>query len=71
MLSLVIVTVLGLTLSSLVVLEFLDILPTGLSMIVTLSLLVFVIVVGKAVLERALAIPNVYRGMTPVVRHHH
>jgi hypothetical protein len=71
MLSLVIVSVLGLTLVSLLVVQFLDILPSGVSVTVMLSLLVFGIVVGRAMFERILAVPTIYRGLTPIVRHHH
>ena len=71
MLSLVVIGVLGLAILCLLVFEFLDVLPTGVSLIVTLSLLVFVIVLGRAVFERVVAVPSLYRTMTPVVRHHH
>lgn len=71
MLSLIIISVLGLAVVSLMTLEFLDILPTGIGMTVTLSLLAFAVVVGRAILERVGAVPSVYRTMTPVVRHHH
>ena len=71
MLSLVFVVVLGLTLTSLTLLQFFEVLPPGVSMVVTLSLLVFGVVVGRAMFERTFAIPSIYRGLTPIVRHHH
>jgi hypothetical protein len=71
MLSLVIIGVLGLAMASLLLLEFVNVLPTGVSMILTLSLLVFAVVLGRALFERVVAIPSLYRSMTPVVRHRH
>jgi len=70
LLSLVIVVVLSLTLTTLLVLQFLEVLPGGLSVIMTLSLLACLVVLGKALFERALSIPSIYRGSTPVVRYH-
>ena len=67
-LALVITAILGLTMLSLVVLEFLEILPGGLERIAFLSLVVFAAVVGRALVSRALSTPVVYRGHTPVVR---
>jgi hypothetical protein len=70
LLSLVIVVVLSLTLTTLTLLQFFEFLPVGVALVVTLSLLVFGVVVGRAMFERAVAIPSIYRGMTPTVRHH-
>jgi len=67
-LALVVSTLLGLTLAALMLLEFLQALPGGLGAIIVLSLLVSAVVIGKAVLERTLALPSVLRGLTPVVR---
>lgn len=69
LLCLVISAVLGLTLLVLMLIEFVQVLPGGLGALIVLSLLVFFFVVGKAVLERTLALPSVSRGSTPVVRH--
>ena len=71
LLSLVIVVVLGLTLTSLTFIEFFDVLPSGVGMVVMLSLLVFAVVVGRAMFERVLATPSIYHSLTPIVRHHH
>ena len=68
LLSLIIVIMLGFALTTLLVLEFLEVLPGGMSTTMVLSLIVFLAVIGYAVYERALAIPSVYRGLTPVVR---
>jgi len=68
LLSLVISSVLGMTLAALVVMEVVQALPAGLAAVVVLSLFVSIFVLGKAVLERVLALPSVSRGSTPVVR---
>jgi hypothetical protein len=70
MLSFVVVVVSGMTLVTLVVMEFMQVLPIGLSFIFGVSLTVFGIAIGMAVMERALALPSMYRGLTPVVRYH-
>jgi len=70
LLSFVIVTVLGLTAATLLMVEIFRVLPGGLSTIVLLSLLVFLAVVGHALFERVLSIPEFYRGLTPIVRYH-
>jgi hypothetical protein len=69
-LSLLVASVLGLTVGTLLVVEVLQILPGGLSIIVGTSLLVFAAACAKAVFDRAVAVPSVSRGLTPVVRHH-
>ena len=68
LLSLVITSVLTLALLALLIMEFIEVLPTGLAVVVVSSLLIVVFVFAKAVLERTLAIPSVSRGSTPVVR---
>jgi hypothetical protein len=68
LLSLVITSAFGMTLLFLLVMEILQILPGGLGAVIVLSLLISVVVIGKAVLERTLALPSVWRGSTPVVR---
>jgi hypothetical protein len=68
LLSLVIVIVLGMALSTLLILEFLNVLPSGMSSVMILSLLVFIAVIGNAVFERAVALPSVYRSVIPVFR---
>lgn len=67
-LALVITAILGLTMLSLVVLEFLEILPGGFERIAFLSLVVFCAVIGRALMARVLSTPSVYRGHTPVIR---
>ena len=69
LLSLVIVGVLGMTLLTLLLLEFLEILPGGLDTIAFLSLVVFTVVVGRALVSRAFSTPSSYRGHTPILRH--
>jgi hypothetical protein len=69
-LSLLVALVLGLALGTLIILEILQILPGGLGTIVGTSLLVFAAACAKAVFDRAVAVPAVSRGLTPVVRHH-
>jgi hypothetical protein len=68
LLSLVISSVLGLTLLALLVMQIVEVLPGGLSAVIVLSLSMSVFVIGKAVLERTLALPTVSRGSTPVIR---
>ena len=71
LLSLVIVAFLGLTLTSITLFQFFEVLPAGVSMVLMLSLLVFGVVVGRAMFKRTFAIPSLYRGLTPIVRQHH
>ena len=69
-LSLLVATVLGLAVGTLLILEVLQILPGGLSVVVGTCVLVFAAACAKAVFDRAVAVPSVSRGATPVVRHH-
>lgn len=69
LLALVVSALLALTLAALFLLEFLEMLPLGLAALVVVSLLAMFVVIGKAVLERALALPNTARSVTPVIRH--
>jgi hypothetical protein len=71
LLSLVIVGFLALTLTSITLLQFFEVLPTGVSMVLILSMLVFGVVVGRAMFKRTFAIPSIYRSVTPIVRHYH
>ncbi len=68
LLSFVIVIVLAMMLATLLTLEFLKLLPEGLSTVIAMSLLAFLAVVAWALFERALSLPSISRGKTPVVR---
>jgi hypothetical protein len=68
LLSLVISSVLGMTLLALLVMQIVEVLPGGPAAVIVLSLFMSFFVVGKAMLERTLALPSVSRGSTPVLR---
>lgn len=68
LLSFVIVVVLAMMLATLLVLEFLKLLPEGLSTVIGMSLAAFMAVIAWALFERAISLPSVTRGKTPVVR---
>lgn len=67
-LSLVVIVVLSGTLVSFLILEFLDILPAQVSSVLLATLFIFCGVVGRAILARALALPDHYKGDAPVMR---
>ena len=68
LLSLVIVVILGLTLATLVIAEFMAALPGGIGIVLFVSLVVATLAVGQALFERLLSTPTLIRGLTPVVR---
>jgi hypothetical protein len=68
LLSLVVSTVLGLTIAVLALVEFFEALPAGLASMFLMSVLALVAVPVYALLEKALALPQTSRGLTPVVR---
>jgi hypothetical protein len=67
-LSLVIIIVLAGTLVSFLILEFLDVLPARVGSVFLATLFIFCGVVGRAILARALALPDHYKGDAPVMR---
>ena len=68
LLSLVVSTVLGLTIIFLALVEFLEVLPRGLAAMVVMCVIAVIVVFARAMLEKALALPDTSRGLTPVVR---
>ena len=67
-LALVVIAVLGMTLVTILLLRFLEVLPVGIDLIVFMSIVAFGAVVGRAILSRTLSLPPVYRGRVPSVR---
>jgi putative copper export protein len=67
-LSLVIVCVLSGTLITFVLLEFFEILPTRVGTVFLATLLIFCVVVGRALLHRVLSIPPEYHSEAAVLR---
>jgi hypothetical protein len=59
----------GLTIATLLLLEFLNFLPKGIDTIFFICVVSLGLVVGRALFERILSLPAVYRGEVPVVRH--
>lgn len=59
----------GLTIATLLLLEFLNFLPKGIDTVFFICVVALGLVVGRALFERILSLPAVYRGEVPVVRH--
>ena len=59
----------GLTIATLLVLEFIAFLPKGIDTIAFVCIAALFLVIGRALLERILSLPAVYRGEVPIVRH--
>ena len=59
----------GLTIATLLMLELLEFLPRGIDTIFFICVVALGLVVGRALFERILSLPAVYRGEVPVVRH--
>ena len=70
-LAFVIVLVLGLTLMALLMLEFFDLLPGGLGTVAFFSLGIFSVMVGRAILSRALSTPTLYTRPSSNLRVHY
>ena len=68
-LSLLAACAFGLTIATLLMLEFLEFLPKGIDTIFFICVVALGLVVGRALFERILSLPAVYRGEVPVVRH--
>jgi hypothetical protein len=59
----------GLAIVTLLLFEVLEFLPDGIDTIVFICVVLLGLVVGRALFERVLSLPAVYRGEVPVVRH--
>jgi hypothetical protein len=68
-LALVIIAVLGMTLVTVLLLAFYQVLPGGFASIFILSLIALCAVIGRALMSRSLAVPPVYRSSAPNVRY--
>ena len=68
-LALVIIAVLGMTLATVLLLSFYQVLPGGFATIFVLSVIAVCAVLGRALMSRSLAVPPVYRSSVPSVRY--
>jgi membrane protein implicated in regulation of membrane protease activity len=59
----------ALTIATLLLVELLLALPTVMSFVVFVSIIVAVIMLGRAVAEKAASLPDGQRGLVPVLRH--
>ena len=68
-LGLIVVGGFALTIATLLLVELLMALPTAMSFVVFVSLVVAVIMLGRAVAEKAASLPEGQRGPVPILRH--
>jgi hypothetical protein len=67
-LALLLVSIFGLAVSTLLLLEFLAAVPTAIGFVVLVSIVAAFVMLGRAVREKVASLPQLQRGLTPTIR---